>query len=44
MKQIVFGKFGGCSLWYPKLREEMLESINAADACAENESGKETTK
>ena len=44
VKQIVFGKFGGCSLWYPKLREEMLESINAADACAENESGKEATK
>ena len=44
VKQIVFGKFGGCSLWYPELREEMLESINAADACAENESGKEATK
>ena len=25
VKQIVFGKFGGCSLWYPKLREDYFK-------------------
>ena len=34
VKQIVFGKFGGCSLWYLEQRDERKARIEAAEARA----------
>lgn len=34
VKQVVFDKFGGCSLWYPELRDEWKALIEAAEARA----------
>ena len=31
VKQVAFDKFGGCSLWYPKQRDEMMKLIEAAE-------------
>ena len=38
VKQVAFDKFGGCSLWYPKQRDEMMKLIEAAEKKAETES------
>ena len=38
VKQVAFDKFGGCSLWYPKQRDEMMKLIEAAEKTAETES------
>jgi len=38
VKQVAFDKFGGCSLWFPMQRDEMMKLIEAAEKKAETES------